>query len=73
MFSDTGEGMSEENLPKIYEPLFTTKTKGIGRGLAIVKGIIDSHKGRIEVESAVGEGTTFTVKLPTQQIDTDNH
>ncbi|MCK5237405.1 MAG: HAMP domain-containing protein [Deltaproteobacteria bacterium] len=61
---DTGEGISEENIKKIFEPLFTTKAKGIGLGLAIVKGIIDMHKGLIEVTSEAGKGTTFTVKLP---------
>ncbi len=68
MFSDTGEGISEENLPKIFEPLFTTKAKGIGLGLAIVKGIVDGHKGSIEVESEVGRGTNFTVKGMTETL-----
>jgi len=63
-FKDTGEGISKENLPKIFEPLFTTKAKGTGLGLAMVKSIVDSHKGDIEVESEVGKGSSFTVKLP---------
>jgi len=63
-FLDTGVGISEENLSKIWEPLFTTKVKGIGIGLPITKIIVEAHGGTIEVESTVGEGTTFTVKLP---------
>ncbi|MEE8401820.1 MAG: PAS domain S-box protein [Candidatus Hydrothermarchaeaceae archaeon] len=62
--SDTGKGIQKENLEKIFEPLFTTKTKGTGLGLAIAEGILDTHKGRIEVKSREGKGTTFTVKLP---------
>jgi len=65
-FKDTGEGISKENLQKIFEPLFTTKAKGIGLGLAIVKGIVEGHKGEIEVESEVGKGSTFIIKLPAQ-------
>ncbi len=63
VFKDTGEGIPEENLLKIFEPLFTTKSRGIGLGLAIVKSIIDGHKGEIEVKSEAGKDTTFTVKL----------
>jgi len=63
-FTDTGPGISEENMKKIFEPLFTTKAKGIGLGLAIVKTIIEAHGGLIEVQSKVGVGSTFTVKLP---------
>jgi len=64
IFNDDGEGIPQENLNKIFEPLFTTKAKGIGLGLAIVKNIIDHHNGKIEVESEVGKGTTFIIKLP---------
>jgi len=64
IFRDSGEGIPKEELSKIFEPLFTTKAKGIGLGLAIVKNIIDRHKGNIEVESKVGKGTTFIIKLP---------
>jgi len=63
MLRDTGEGIPEENLQKIFKPLFTTKARGIGLGLAIVKGIIDSHKGKIEAKSQAGKGAVFTVKL----------
>jgi PAS domain S-box-containing protein len=61
---DTGKGMTPEILDKIWSPLFTTKTKGVGLGLAICKRIIEAHGGSIRVESIVGEGTTFTVVVP---------
>jgi signal transduction histidine kinase len=61
---DAGVGISEENLKKIFEPLFTTKAKGIGLGLALAKTIVEGHGGSIEVESEVGKGSTFTVRLP---------
>ena len=62
--SDTGCGITEENLSKIFEPYFSTKETGTGLGLAIVKKIIDDHNGTIDVESASNEGTKFTVKIP---------
>ncbi|MDO8988968.1 MAG: ATP-binding protein [Sideroxyarcus sp.] len=64
--TDTGSGISTENLARIFEPFFTTKPvgKGTGLGLAISFDIVQKHKGRIEVESTVGKGTTFTVWLP---------
>ena len=62
--SDTGDGISEENLPKIFEPYFSTKETGTGLGLAIVKRIIDEHQGTVEVDSELGKGAKFTVKFP---------
>jgi signal transduction histidine kinase len=62
--SDTGNGITEENLSKIFEPYFSTKETGTGLGLAIVKKVVDDHNGTIEVESASNEGTKFTVRLP---------
>jgi two-component system NtrC family sensor kinase len=64
--TDTGYGIPEENLEKIFDPFFTTKETGhgVGLGLAISYGIIKEHKGSIFVESEVGKGTTFIVKLP---------
>jgi len=61
---DTGCGIKEEDLKKIFEPLFSTKPKGTGLGLAIVQGIIEAHKATIAVKSTVGQGTEFTLRFP---------
>jgi signal transduction histidine kinase len=61
---DTGGGISEENLAKIFEPYFSTKETGTGLGLAIVKKIIEDNNGTIDVESHLNEGTKFIVNLP---------
>jgi two-component system, NtrC family, sensor kinase len=63
--SDNGRGISDEDLPHIFEPFFSTKDKinGIGLGLAIVHGIIQNHKGKIEVKSERGKGTTISIYL----------
>jgi signal transduction histidine kinase len=63
---DNGIGIPEENMPKLFEPFFTTKKKGkgVGLGLSVVYGIIQEHGGSIRVESKVGEGSTFKVKIP---------
>jgi two-component system NtrC family sensor kinase len=63
---DDGVGIREEILPNLFEPFFTTKEggHGVGLGLAISKGIVERHRGRIDVESKPGEGTKFTVSLP---------
>jgi len=65
-FTDTGEGIPEENLTRIFDPFFTTKDvgKGTGLGLATSYGIIEGHGGKIGVKSKVGEGSTFTIELP---------
>jgi len=63
-FKDTGIGISEADLKKIFKPLFTTKAQGMGFGLSICKRIVEAHNGRINIESAVGRGTTLTVTLP---------
>jgi signal transduction histidine kinase len=66
--SDTGYGISRDDLTKIFEPFFSTKgQKGNGLGLAVIWGIIDNHNGTINVESEVGKGTTFTIRLPLSQ------
>ena len=66
-FTDTGEGIPQENLTRIFDPFFTTKDvgKGTGLGLSTSYGIVESHGGRLSVKSKVGEGTTFTIELPT--------
>jgi signal transduction histidine kinase len=62
---DTGCGISPENMSKLFTPFFSTKgKKGVGLGLAVAYGIVQRHHGRIEVQSKVGEGTTFTIYLP---------
>jgi signal transduction histidine kinase len=66
-FRDNGSGIKKENLEKIFEPLFTTKPKGIGLGLAISKRLVEQNGGSIEVTSQAGRGTTFTVKLPIEK------
>jgi PAS domain S-box-containing protein len=66
-FMDTGVGIPEENMAKLFTPLFTTKAQGVGLGLAICKNLVEGHDGRIEVRSKVGEGSTFTIKLPIHQ------
>jgi len=63
-FIDTGEGIAKEKLNRIFEPLFTTKAKGIGLGLVLAKTLVERHGGTIDVESEVGEGSTFKVNLP---------
>ncbi len=60
-FIDSGDGISDDNLSKIFEPLFTTKQKGTGLGLASCKNIIEQHQGEI---FASNNPTTFTIKLP---------
>ncbi|MEW6619735.1 MAG: ATP-binding protein [bacterium] len=62
--SDTGKGITTEDISKIFEPFYTTRGKGIGLGLAICQRLIEAHQGRIEVDSEVGKGTTFVVFLP---------
>jgi PAS domain S-box-containing protein len=61
---DTGTGITNENLNRLFEPLFTTKAKGIGLGLAICRTIITHHNGSIDAESELGKGTVFKIKLP---------
>jgi two-component system NtrC family sensor kinase len=65
-FRDTGSGIDSENMDKLFTPFFTTKQEvsGVGLGLAVSYGIIERHNGRIEVQSKVGDGSTFTVHLP---------
>jgi two-component system NtrC family sensor kinase len=65
-FTDTGEGIPISDLDSVFDPFYTTKSKGTGLGLSISHGIIERHGGRIEVESQVGSGSTFTVSLPSR-------
>ena len=63
---DTGRGISSRDLPHIFEPFFTTKNEGygVGLGLSTVYGIIERHKGKIMVESRLGDGAAFMIELP---------
>ncbi len=65
--SDTGAGISPENLPKLFQPLFTTKARGVGLGLTVSKRNTEANGGTLTVESRVGLGTTFTVLLPAKE------
>ena len=64
IIKDTGVGISQENIKKIFDPFYTTKERGTGLGLAVVKRILEDHRGEVEVISKKGEGTTFIIKLP---------
>jgi signal transduction histidine kinase len=68
---DTGGGIPPENMNKLFEPLFTTKAKGIGLGLPVSQKLIEANDGRIEVQSTPGIGSTFTVYLPI--VETSTH
>jgi signal transduction histidine kinase len=65
---DTGCGIPQEHLNKIFAPFFTTKSRGTGLGLAVVKKIIDRHQGQIDVQSKIGEGTEFFIRLPMKGV-----
>lgn len=63
--ADAGSGIPQDVLDKIFAPFFTTKARGTGLGLAVVRKVVDHHKGRVDVESTVGVGTTFKLSIPT--------
>jgi len=69
--SDTGRGISPHQIKKIFDPYFTTKNKGTGLGLAIVHKIIEAHGGQIEVNSAIDEGTSISIRIPCEHRETD--
>jgi two-component system NtrC family sensor kinase len=65
---DTGHGMPPEVLSKVLDPFFTTKEKGTGLGLSVVYGVVERHGGRLAIDSAVGEGTAVTIRLPVATV-----
>jgi signal transduction histidine kinase/uncharacterized protein YueI len=67
--SDTGAGIEEKNINKVFNPFFTTKVKGTGLGLPIIKGIVERHGGDIRLTSSIGKGTSVTITLPVIQAD----
>ena len=70
-FRDTGAGIAEENISKLFQPLFTTKAKGQGLGLAVCHRLVEAQKGAISIESKEGEGSTFIIKMPLKKLDED--
>jgi two-component system sensor histidine kinase HydH len=64
LFTDTGEGISPDNLIRIFSPFFTTRQQGTGLGLSITQRIVEQHNGEISVTSVPGTGATFTITLP---------
>jgi signal transduction histidine kinase len=64
---DTGPGITEEDLPFIFDPFYTTKKQGTGLGLTITHRIVEEHDGRIEVESRAGEGSLFRLLIPIKE------
>ena len=69
--SDTGVGIPKEKLSTLFKPFQTTKSKGLGLGLSYCKRAVEAHGGRIQVESVVGEGTTFTILIPNNLKEPD--
>jgi two-component system sensor histidine kinase HydH len=65
--SDTGTGISKEDLEHIFDPYFTTKQTGTGLGLAIVHKIVEAHRGEVKTESELGRGTTVSLLLPVSE------
>ena len=61
---DNGSGITPEGMARLFQPLFTTKTRGIGLGLVVVKNLTEANGGTVEVQSEVGKGTSFSVTLP---------
>jgi PAS domain S-box-containing protein len=71
--SDTGKGIPAENIEKIFDPFFTTRESGTGLGLAIAHGIVERHGGSIHVKSKPGSGAIFTIRLPVNQRNQNDH
>ena len=72
VIEDTGTGVSKENMPKLFEPFFSTKTTGLGLGLAMTKRVIEEHGGKVDFQSIEGKGSTVTISLPIRSTQTLN-
>ncbi len=68
-FTDTGEGIPEVNLEKVFAPFYTTKPTGTGLGLSVVKKIMEIHGGHLNIQSHIGKGTTVTLWIPDNKKD----
>jgi len=64
IISDTGNGIPEDELPKIFEPFYTTKRNGLGLGLAMTKRVVEEHGGKVDIRSIAGNGSTVAINLP---------
>jgi signal transduction histidine kinase len=71
-FTDTGTGMTQDVIEKLWTPFLTTKAKGMGLGLPVCKRIVEAHGGKISAKSSAGKGTTFTVTIPSRQKTEEN-
>ncbi len=68
IIEDNGVGIDEENISKIYEPFFTTRSRGTGLGLSVCREIVERHYGKIDIKSKKGSGTTVKITLPILQL-----
>jgi signal transduction histidine kinase len=68
---DTGIGITPEGMAKLFQPLFTTKARGVGLGLMVVKNLTEANGGTVAVQSEVDQGTSFSVTLPRQSVGND--
>ena len=73
MIKDSGEGISPDDMDRIFRPYYTTKEKGTGLGLSIVKRMINQHQGTIEVDSKRDEGTIFIIKINLRKKDIEDY
>ena len=64
IISDTGKGIPEDELPKVFEPFYTTKRNGLGLGLAMTKRVVEEHGGKVNIHSIAGDGSTVIITLP---------
>jgi signal transduction histidine kinase len=68
VIQDTGIGVPQENLSKLFDPFFSTKSTGLGLGLAMTRRVVEEHGGKVDFQSLEGKGSTITISLPVQHI-----